>query len=49
MIYSLCEAGKFYSEINLFCCEKNDRPLRDKLFYLRVEFLLLLRAPPASH
>ena len=40
---SLCEAGKFYCEINYFICEITSRLLRDKFFYLRVEFLLLPR------
>ena len=40
---SLCEAGKFYCEINYFICEITSRLLRDKLFYLRVEFRLLPR------
>ena len=38
VIFGLCEAGKFYCEINFFFCEWNDRLLRHKLFYLRVEF-----------
>ena len=38
-----CEVGKFYSQINFFFCEQNDRLLRDKIFYLVVEFTLLLQ------
>ena len=41
LIIGLCEAGKFYYDINYFSCEQNDRLLRDKFFYLVVEFLLL--------
>ena len=40
---SLCEAGKFYCEINYFIYELTSRLLVDKNFYLRVEFLLLPR------
>ena len=41
LIIGLCEAGKFYYDINYFSCEQNDRLLRDKFYYLVVEFLLL--------
>ena len=36
--FSLCEAEKFYCEINYFIYELTSRLLRDKFFYLRVEF-----------
>ena len=38
---SLCKAGKIYCEINYFIYELTSRLLRDKIFYLRVEFLLV--------
>ena len=41
--FSLCEAEKFYCEINYFIYELTSRLLRDKFFYLRVEFFLLRR------
>jgi hypothetical protein len=40
MIFCVCEAGKFYCDINYFICEWTDRLLREELFYLRVEFSL---------
>ena len=40
---SFCEWGKFYCEINYFIYELTSRLLRDKFFYLRVEFFLLSR------
>ena len=40
---SFSQKGKFYCEINYFICEITSRLLRDKLFYLRVEFRLLPR------
>jgi hypothetical protein len=45
---SLCEAGKFYCEINYFIYELTSRLLRDKFFYLRVEFFLLPRGFSSS-
>ena len=35
---NLCERGKFYCDINYFIYEITSRLLRDKIFYLRVEF-----------
>ena len=32
MISGACERGEFYCEINFFCCEQNDRPLREEFF-----------------
>ena len=37
------ERAEFYCEINFFFCEWTDRLLRDKFFYLRVEFSLVPR------
>ena len=37
------ERAEFYCEINIFFCEWTDRLLRDKFFYLRVEFSLVPR------
>ena len=40
---SVCKMVKFYCEINYFIYEINGRLLRDKNFYLVVEFSLLPR------
>ena len=44
LIIGLCEAGKFYYDINYFSCEQNDCLLRDKKIYLAVEFARLADA-----
>ena len=48
VIFSPCDRGKFYCEIKYFSYELTSRLLRDKFFYLRVEFFLLPRGFSSS-